>query len=277
MKRFLGLVLLVGLLAVVRAVALGQTSEISPHEAEAAAAKNTEFMNSTIRSYRFYTVDAKGLKTALDFHDGNLIAWTNPVSGVRPGGVYLWTREGRPVVILKMFYHPSGWWYQQMQSLTRERILAEDKDGLTIWRPQKPGIEMVLVPGAPSPGGSPAVRLRQMREMVEQFGVYDEFQEKSEWVLRPLPKALYRYGSPQTEVLDGAIFAFVQGTNPEAIVLLEARRPGKNGESAWHYAVARLTSYPARATYQSQPVWSVPLRYAHQVTPEDSYFARRFR
>jgi hypothetical protein len=61
------------------------------------------------------------------------------------------------------------------------------------------------------------------------------------------------------------------------IVLLEARPVGKNGESMWHYAVAGLTSYPARATYQSRPVWFVPARYASQTTREDAFFVREFR
>lgn len=278
MKKLFGLAFVAVLPAILQGVSFGQQSDITPQEADAAAAKNTEFMNRTIRSYRFYAFDEKGGKRALEFHDGNLIAWTNPVSGVRPGGLYLWTREGRPAAIVKMFYNAnSKRWFQQMQSLARDRISAEQEDGTTIWRPQGPGIEMVPAAGAPAPGDSPVVRLRQMRQMIEQFAVYDNFQEGSEWGLRPLPKAIYRYGGPPADVVDGAIFAFVQGTNPEAIVLFEARPLGKNGGSAWHCAVARLTGYPARATYQSRPIWSVPLRYVHQTKPEDACFARMFR
>ena len=113
-----------------------------------------------------------------------------------------------------------------MHSLGTEEISAEQTDGVTFWRPQTPDVEMRAVPAASSPGDSPAARLAQMREMIGQLKVYDVFQEASEWPLRPLREPLCRYGDPQTQVLDGAIFPFLLGINPEAVVLLEARRRG---------------------------------------------------
>jgi hypothetical protein len=113
--------------------------------------------------------------------------------------------------------------------------------------------------------------------MLRRMSVRDEFREGSEWVLRLLPKPLYRYGSPQSEVLDGAIFSFVQGTNPEVVVLLEAGRVGETEEYEWRFVFCAMTSYSVRALYQDKPVWSVGVRYNRHTTPEDAFFVRRFR
>jgi hypothetical protein len=51
------------------------------------------------------------------------------------------------------------------------------------------------------------------------------------WELRLLPKPLYRYASRSQKVLDGALFAYVwtRGTDPEWLLLLEARDDGALG------------------------------------------------
>ena len=65
----------------------------------------------------------------------------------------------------------------------------------------------------------------------------------AEWELRLLPQPLYRYESTDPDVLDGAVFAFVTsaGTDPEVILMVEARKPSGGGEPVWHYAVGRFT------------------------------------
>jgi hypothetical protein len=39
--------------------------------------------------------------------------------------------------------------------------------------------------------------------------------------------------------MDGGLYAFVAGTDPEAFLLLEAREESGSGKS-WHYALARM-------------------------------------
>ena len=121
--------------------------------------KNTDLMNKMVRAYRFCTVDEKGAKRPLDFNDGNLFAWSNPGSDVGPGGVYLWTRNGRPAAIMKVFWHPWSFppsWCQNMHSLSTEKVSADEKDGVTFWRPQTAGVKMAPLPGVSPPGNSPA-------------------------------------------------------------------------------------------------------------------------
>ena len=45
---------------------------------------------------------------------------------------------------------------------------------------------------------------------------------------------------------DGTLWALVQGTNPEVLLLVESRLGGDN-TLRWNYAFAAMTSYPAEA------------------------------
>src|SRR5206468_1146035 len=58
--------------------------------------------------------------------------------------------------------------------------------------------------------------------------------------LRLLTRPLYRHASNDPNVSDGALFVFVQGTDPEAALLIEARLD-ERGQLAWQYALARMT------------------------------------
>jgi len=71
-----------------------------------------------------------------------------------------------------------------------------------------------------------------------------------------LAQPIYRYESEDPQVLDGGVFAFVQGTDPEALLMLEAVRKGDGRE--WHYGFVRRTSGVLDARHRGKLVWHVP-------------------
>ena len=73
--------------------------------------------------------------------------------------------------------------------------------------------------------------------------------------LRLLPQPIHRYASQEEGLVDGALFVFAQGTDPETMLLFEARKNGENYE--WQYACARVTWAPVNVVYQSKEVWNV--------------------
>ncbi|HEV3005878.1 MAG TPA: hypothetical protein VGX78_15535, partial [Pirellulales bacterium] len=75
--------------------------------------------------------------------------------------------------------------------------------------------------------------------------------------LRLLPRPLYRYQTQRTDLIDGALFAFVQGTDPEVVLVLEA--VGRDAESEWRYALTRRSVLPLEADIDGERIWSVPL------------------
>ncbi len=59
---------------------------------------------------------------------------------------------------------------------------------------------------------------------------------------RLIDQPIYQYGAKDSgDKTGGGDFLFCQGTDPELILLLEARPAGN--KLAWHYAVAPFTDY----------------------------------
>ena len=78
----------------------------------------------------------------------------------------------------------------------------------------------------------------------------DEYQRR----LRLLNQPVFRYESPSAKVIDGALFAFVMGTDPEAILVLEAVK--HESGTRWRYAVARFTHQPLEVRRGQEAVWT---------------------
>jgi hypothetical protein len=231
--------------------------------AQAGGADRLEFMKDSVRVYEM-TRDgdrADLLKLNLEpvFRMGRQGA-----QDIEEGAIFLWTGEaGRPEAAVQVFLirnaeHPNGIWLHEFTSLSPRRVAAV-RDGRATWSPQASGIEFRPVPGAAKPAGSAAQRIRQMREMAGQFRASDNFKAKGWSELRLLPTPIARYGGPDTKVVDGAVFAFVIGTDPEVFLFLEAR-PGDAG-AAWHYALAPMTVYALEVSLRGKAVWGLPDRH----------------
>jgi hypothetical protein len=114
---------------------------------------------------------------------------------------------------------------------------------------------MQPVPNAAGPAETAALRLRQMRSLATEFKAFFDLPDnRSE--LRLLPQPLYRYENTGPDLVDGALFAFVQATDPEVLLLLEARMQGDRLQ--WHYGFARMSMVNLRAAHKEQEVWKVP-------------------
>jgi hypothetical protein len=134
--------------------------------------------------------------------------------------------------------------------------LRATRDGQAVWVPRTAGVELASVPGAPKPAATAAERLRQMRALAHEFhAFFDLPKEKSE--LRLLAKPLYRYETNRPDLPDGALFAFVQATDPEVLLVIEARSAGGGSAPVWHYGFARMSMVNLRAQHKDRNVWSV--------------------
>ena len=74
--------------------------------------------------------------------------------------------------------------------------------------------------------------------------------------LRLLAQPVYRYKSEDPTVLDGAIFSFVRGTDPELLLLIEARKVDSG--VVWEYALAPMNSFEFQAFHRDREVWRKP-------------------
>ena len=191
----------------------------------------------------------------LELRGDSVLTWTNPEVGEIYGGVYVWTDRGQPKVIASIYkwYSPYTHSTHEFQSLSTKPIRAT-RAQQSDWSTSEPGVRWKVLPAAPSPGRSAPQRLAQMRGLAKRFQFSMIEKDESISNLRLLSQPLLRYSSHENSVLDGGLFAFAKATDPEAVLLLEAR--DENGKARWHYAIARSNFLSISARYQGEEVWS---------------------
>jgi hypothetical protein len=187
-----------------------------------------------------------------------VLKWSNTYEGSIYGSALVWTRAGRPEVVACMFKFYTGKvsFDAEFHSLA-EGPLTAVKDGHIVWQPAEAGVSIKPVDDAPTPAKTATGRLVQMREIARSFSaeMTTVLEPKTKHGLRLLTQPLMRYGGGDSkEVLDGALFGFARATDPDVILVLEAR----GAESPrWEYAVARMHVGALSAAYRDRQVWSV--------------------
>jgi hypothetical protein len=140
--------------------------------------------------------------------------------------------------------------------------------------PIKRGLEFREIPDAPAPANTEAERLRQMRDLLKRFSAREYYDITSQdYALRLLTRPIDRYADSASGLLDGAIFIYANGTNPEALLVIEAQRKGAGSPPSWSYAAAPLTRAQPTIRLGQRDVWTHPTKEV--TSPEDTYFLAR--
>ena len=188
-----------------------------------------------------------------------VLRWNNPIRTAYDGAVFVWVGDGRPEVVA-CFYRSVDrgvpMEHHEFLSLSQTSLRATSR-GRQVWAPRLPGIDRKPIPGASTPTADAAGRMRQMRALAREFQAGYVHEERASGLsLRMLTKPLQRYKNSGPESVDGALFAFVEATDPEVILLIEARPEG--GSPKWQYSLARMSTRGLRAWHQDRLVWEVP-------------------
>jgi hypothetical protein len=188
-----------------------------------------------------------------------VMRWTNLVVSpdITHGECFVWTLDGRPEAFTSLFSYNQGgnrnvahaW-----NTFSRHRIVAS-YDGAEFWTP--PGLnadQMNNIPHAAAPADSRAKRLIQMRRLARAFTARSGGTDgDKELELRLLATPVFRHESASEECLDGALFAFVTGTDPEVMLLIEARQV--DDAWRWQFLPFRHSHLSLLVRYDSDPVW----------------------
>jgi hypothetical protein len=195
-----------------------------------AGAVRLKYMKDSLQSYQLITSGEGGSVLKLDLKPAFRLG-KQYADDLDDGAIFLWTADnGRPEAAIQVFLikhpkEPQGTWYHEFTSLAPTPIKAA-RTGQPEWAPTSPGLEFKLLPDAPKPAESAAQRIRQMRSLAK--------------------------------LLDGALFAFVLGTDPEVFLFLEATSDHERLE--WRYALAPMSAFALKSSYQGKAVWEVPDR-----------------
>ncbi len=242
-----------------------------PSVAETEEAVDEKARASTFRAFAFQEADrytfrrAGATGKAFTRSPESLLHWSNPVSGSICGETFVWTENGRPEV-LGSFYR----WFSPFRHRANEFTslaatpVETDRLGQRVWTTRGPGVSFQPIPGAPAPASTSPQRLRQMRELAKDFTARHVDEDKTERDMRLLNQPLYRYETTGDHPIDGGLFVFVLGTDPDGVLLIESRLSDR--EPRWEYALARMTHLEIRISHRGQLVWTAPrLVYATAV------------
>jgi len=251
MSRLLGATILAA------AMAIGSQGQ-EPAATEPTAADKQQIeaaLKLTTEAAGKYEIARTGVGTAAKLVKEPVLRWSNPAVGEIHGNVFLWTLNTRPIAVGSLFkwFSPHKHTSHEFQSLAEEKLTAKF-DGREVWTTKEPGLKFVPL-STDAPADSAMRRLSQMRQLARRFTGHLVTREGEQHELRLLTQPVYRYAAPDEGVLDGGLFAFVQGTDPDILFQIEAR--GEK-EPKWHFAAARMQNCALAVQFDGREVWSMP-------------------
>ena len=165
-----------------------------------------------------------------------LLRYNDAARRIADSVVFRLGTQGRPIALMTSeLYGNSGRTF-----VLNHEFLAVDNPRVRVnrdefvWIPPK-GTEVGFQPlqDEPSPADTERGRLAQLKKISSRFTAREPWRG-TQFALRILPTPIDRYVPSKNANADGAIFTFVQGVNPEAVLLLETDGKG------WTFGWARL-------------------------------------
>jgi hypothetical protein len=218
-----------------------------------------EMMQAAVVNLEPESSDFKS-KVALKVASQPLLRYSDPTRGeekitavnvLLDAGVWRLGTEGRPtaLVTVEIYESPDGSRVlaYEFLSLTETKFSLKHNLKKIRWDPGRSGLTLKELPDAPKPAAMAAARLTQMRQLARRFATKERVKKES-IDCRLMAQPIDRYKSEPEKIVDGAIFAFANGTNPEIGVVVES-----DGER-WRYGVLRLTAAEVSVTLDGREV-----------------------
>ena len=215
------------------------------------------------------------VKSDLRFSGSPLLRYDDPTRGLLDAAVWRLGETGRPVAVvtLESYRLDDGRakLTYELVSLSASPFSLVSPRGVK-WTPSASDFAMAALPDAPQPGDTPTIRLTQVRAQARRFSAH-ETSGGNRVECRLLPQPIDRYSDQEHNLVDGAMFVFAKGTNPELALILEC-----NGQG-WSYGIFRLSSAPLFAKLDGEQIYTAPWfnRYSvsspytaagHAISPE---------
>jgi len=245
-----------------------------PPKADPLRQKRLEFLKERVGQFEIQVGGdaARILKAGAE----PILRWSNPVrDNFNDGVIYLFFEKQRPRAIVTVWADfpmaklDQGNVFRELVSLSAEP-LACHRDGNLLWSPKAGALVEQAFKEAPAPAARPTQRLTQMRDLARRFEAAN-YKMGSPSELRLLTQPLYRYPGEAGGVLDGGLFAFAEGNDPEVVLLLEAVQDSGGKGHVWRYALGRMTSYRVSVKFDKQEVFTAQPYWANPRSPADPY------
>lgn len=229
--------------------------------------RRTDFMKKLVGRHTLVAADNRQVPLAPP--EEPVLRYTNPVRNFfTDGAIFLWLEDERPLAAGSPTIRGTGEVFFELSSLTG-RPLECRRENVVVWAPTTGNLVEQPMAGSVPPSESDKVRLRQMREVARRFNVITK--SKPDVELRLMAQPIYRYTAEREGVMDGAVFAFVEATDPDFLLVVEAHAERAASPAEWRYTLARLCSRPVEVSLDGKPLWSADAYWTNPRSPSDPY------
>jgi hypothetical protein len=196
--------------------------------------------------------------------DRPLLLYSDDTRGDDRGFLFGWGDKGRPLATLEIFQKVNNraTWTFCICNTSGGRVRAGRSRG-PWWQENDSDIAFKDIPTAPAVAVDSAVRQRQMKLLAQNFTAHEIYNpNNTRYDLRRLDRPLHSYRDEDTGILEGGLFNFANGTNPELLLFIEARQAKAEGaKPAWQFGVGRSAAAELHLEYGGKEVYSAPRGY----------------
>jgi hypothetical protein len=190
-----------------------------------------------------------------------LLYYGDPTRDNDRGSLWAWGEKGRPVALLELYQNANDrtrWVYAVCN--TSGRKLRAERNRAAWWRENESASELKDVPAAPAPASDGPQRQRQLKALAQKFTAHQFWDpNNTRYELRRLERPLHSYRDEANGLLDGALYIFANGTNPEIVLFLEARaNAADKTKFTWQFATGRLAHAELHLEYDGKEVFDAP-------------------
>ena len=195
-------------------------------------------MASFVRNVHVYRDLSRIRRATLE--EKPIFRWANPERKSVAGNLFLWTVQGRPQAMMGIWCVRGKAAGYEIQSCSESGFTVELPD--QAWTASQRGLKFAELSTPVPPAGSPARRDFQARQILQKRfrAEITKSGRKNAEKLRLLPKPVYTYAKRPAGVISGAMYSFAMGTDPEALVVIEARQEADEAPK-WFYAFVPST------------------------------------
>jgi hypothetical protein len=251
--------LIVAGLALLAISALRGARLLAQDASNPSGATRLKFLQQILRDMKVESTVEKDQRE-LKFQMMPLLRYSDEPRGIADSVIFRLGTRGRPIAIVTAeLYGENG-----RQFLLNHEFLAIDDARVRVqrdvfqWQPPKEaGVRFQPFEADQPPADTPRARLSQFKQLAEKFSAREEW-DGQQTELRLLPTPIDRYVPTDKPNADGALFAFVQGVNPEALLFLET------DGAAFSFAWGRLGAAKVQARLADRLVWEVAQATEHE-------------
>lgn len=216
------------------------------------------------------TLTVKGYDEVLELKSPSLLRYSNPVRGrFNDAESFVFTTDDMvPHVVLSVSLRGTGRLMMEAVSIS-PRELKGKLPAFGAWAPEHGGSDRLAATAQMPLTERRTRRLVAMRRIAESLTFHFK---KREWSkARLLSQPLYRYAAPKAGIADGAIFAYSESNDPEALLHVWHEVSEEYPKGRWYWLAAASTSLPLRLQQDGEVLWEKPGYWISPRPPESAY------